>query len=101
MPKRPSMKAYVVGDVHVQNPERYAEYRAQVLATIEKYGGRFLVRGGDVRVIEGDWKPNRIVVIEFPDMAALDAWYKSNEYAPLIKLRKSASEGSLLAVQGV
>lgn len=95
------MKAYVVGDVQVLNPERYAEYRAQVLATIEKHGGRFLVRGGEANVIEGDWKPNRIVVIEFPDMPSLEAWYRSNEYAPLIKLRQSASTGSLLAVQGV
>jgi len=95
------MKAYLVGDLHVENPERYSEYRAQVLATIEKYGGRFLVRGGEVKPLEGDWKPHRIVVIEFPDMAALEAWYESNEYAPLIKLRQSASKGSLLAVQGV
>lgn len=95
------MKAYTVVDIEVQNPERYAEYRAQVLATLEKYGGRFLVRGGECTVLEGEWKPSRLVVIEFPDMAALKAWYESSEYAPLIKLRQSASKGSLIAVQGV
>ena len=95
------MKAYVLGDIEMRDPARYEEYRKQVLPTIEKYGGRFLVRGGAAEVVEGDWKPRRIVVIEFPDMTALKAWYASPEYAPLIKLRQSASVGSLLAVDGV
>jgi uncharacterized protein (DUF1330 family) len=95
------MKAYVIGDIEMRDPARYDEYRKQVLPTIEKHGGRFLVRGGAAEVVEGDWKPRRIVVIEFPDMAALKAWYDSPEYAPLIKLRQSASRGSLIAVEGV
>lgn len=94
------MKAYVVGDVDVKDPERYAEYRAQVLPTIEKYGGRFVIRGGASEVLEGEWTPRRIVAIEFPDMAALKAWYGSPEYKPLIALRQGASKGSLIAVEG-
>lgn len=94
------MRAYVIADVTVKNPDVYAEYRSQVLATVTKYGGRFLVRGGAWESREGDWRPGRVVVIEFPDMAAATAWYESPEYAPLIKLRQSASSGSLLMVEG-
>ena len=81
------MAAYVIADVTVKNPDVYAEYRSQVLATVTKYGGRFLVRGGACEVVEGEWRPGRVVVIEFPDMAAAKAWYGSAEYGPLVKLR--------------
>jgi uncharacterized protein (DUF1330 family) len=95
------MAAYVIADVDVKDPAIYDEYRRQVLATIEAYGGRFLVRAGAHETLEGDWEPGRMVVLEFPDMAALKAWYGSAEYGPLIKLRQSASSGKLVAVQGV
>ena len=94
------MAAYVIGDVNVKNPETYQTYRAQVLATIEKYGGRFLVRGAEHEVLEGKWEPRRLVILEFPDMAALKKWYHSREYAPLIKLRQTASDGNIVAVAG-
>jgi uncharacterized protein (DUF1330 family) len=96
-----SMAAYVIADITVQDPGRYDEYRRQVLATIEKYGGRFLVRGGAHQSLEGDWNPGRIVLLEFPDMAALKRWYESEEYGPLITLRQSAAAGSLIAVEGI
>ena len=86
------MPAYVIADVTVKNPEVYA--------TVTKYGGRFLVRGGACEAVEGDWRPGRVVVIEFPDMAAAKAWYGSAEYGPLAKLRQSASTGSLLLIEG-
>jgi uncharacterized protein (DUF1330 family) len=93
--------AYVIADITaITNQETYAQYRAQVLATVTKYGGRFLVRGGAFEVLEGDWRPGRIVVLEFPDMAAARKWYESAEYGPLVKLRQSASTGSLLMVEG-
>jgi len=95
------MAAYVIGDIgEIRNQEAYAQYRAQVMATIEKYGGRFLVRGGAHETLEGKWRPGRVVIIEFPDMAAAKRWHGSKEYAPLLKLRQSASEGSLVAVEG-
>jgi len=94
------MKAYVIADVDVKDAARYPEYTSQVLATIEKFGGRFIARGGGVEVLEGKWEPHRIVIIEFPDMESLKGWYNSGEYAPLIKLRQKYSEGSLICVQG-
>ena len=95
------MKAYVIADVNVKDPEHYPEYTSQVVATIEKHGGRFIARGGSVEVLEGKWKPNRTVIIEFPDMESLKRWYNSPEYAPLIKLRQKYSEGSLICVEGL
>ena len=94
------MAAYVIADVTVKDPETYAEYRKHVPATVAKYGGRFLVRGGSHEPLEGAWRPGRVVVLEFPDMAAARAWYNSREYGPLLKLRQSASTGHLILVEG-
>lgn len=94
------MPAYLIADVEVQDPDVYAEYRRQVLPLVQKHGGRFIVRGGAHETLEGPWRPARIVVIEFPDMAALKAWYGSSEYTRLIALRQGASQGSLIAVEG-
>ena len=94
------MSAYLIADVEIHNPDVYAEYRRQVLPLVQKHGGRFIVRGGAHEVLEGDWRPQRVVIIEFPDMAALRAWYRSPEYAKLIALRQGASRGSLVAVEG-
>jgi len=95
------MAAYVIGEIEVTDPAAYAEYGKQVLATIEKHGGRFVVRGGAVEPLEGGWAPKRLVVLEFPTMAKAREWYHSTEYAPLIKMRQKASRGKLVAVEGV
>jgi len=94
------MTAYVIGEIEVTDPAAYAEYGKQVPATIEKYGGRFVVRGGRVEALEGGWSPKRLVVLQFPSMAQALAWYRSPEYAPLISMRQKASRGKLLAVEG-
>ncbi len=94
------MAAYLIADITVQHPETFAEYGKQVPATVAKYGGRYLVRGGAHESLEGDWRPSRVVVLEFPDMEAAKAWYGSREYGPLIKLRQSASTGPVILVEG-
>jgi uncharacterized protein (DUF1330 family) len=99
--RRQTVPAYLVGQIDVTDPERYQEYRAQVPAVLAKYGGRFLVRGPQVTVLEGKYDGQRLVVIEFPSMAQLEAFYRSPEYAPLITLRTSASTGNMWAVPGV
>ena len=95
------MPAYLIADTNVTNPERYEEYKRQVSPLIERFGGRYVVRGGPHDVLEGDWTPTRLVVLEFPDMASLRAWYDSPEYAPLKVLRQEAAESRLIAVEGL
>ena len=94
------MAAYLIADIEVVDAEKYEQYRRQVAATVEKFSGRFLVRGGSHVVLEGEWNLERLVVIEFPSMDALQAWYRSAEYAPLIRLRQSAARGRLIAIEG-
>ena len=94
------MAAYVIGEIEVTDPTTYDDYRKQVAATVEKHGGRFVVRGGKLEPLEGGWSPKRLVVLEFPSMAQALAWYRSPEYAPLIALRQKASRGKLVAVEG-
>jgi len=94
------MSAYVIADIQVKDESAYEEYKSGVAATVSKFGGRFVVRGGAVRFYEGGWSPSRVVVIEFPDMAALDSWYRSPDYKPLLDKRLAAATGSLIAVEG-
>jgi uncharacterized protein (DUF1330 family) len=94
------MAAYLIGEIEVTDQAKYDDYRKQVGATVEKHGGRFIVRGGKVEPLEGGWAPKRLVVLEFPSMQKLLGWYRSSEYAPLIKLRQAGSRGKLVAVEG-
>lgn len=94
------MAAYLIVDLEVKNPAGYDDYRRQVPATLAKYGGRFVVRGGAAETLEGSWAPKRVVVVEFPDMAALKRWYNSADYKPLIALRQAHSAGDVIAVEG-
>ena len=94
------MAAYVFGEIEVTDPALYEEYRKQVPAVVTKYGGRFIVRGGKVEPLEGGWSPKRFVALEFPSMEQALKWYRSEEYAPLIRLRQMASRGKLIAVDG-
>lgn len=95
------MSAYIVAQIDVTDPERFAEYREKVAVTVARHGGRYKMRGGAVSALEGEPPCSRIVVIEFDDAAAARAWYESADYAPLIALRRSASDGSVLLVEGV
>ena len=93
------MAAYVIGEIDVTDPATYDDYRKQVLATVQKHGGRFLARGGKGEALEGA-AAKRVVVLEFPSYQRALEWYHSAEYAPLIKLRQQASQGRLLLVEG-
>lgn len=96
------MPAYIIADIKVLDAEPYEAYRQRVPATIESFGGCYLARGGAVEVLEGAWQPNRVVLLEFPDMDAARRWYCSDAYRDgVIQLRQSASEGSLIAIDGV
>jgi uncharacterized protein (DUF1330 family) len=95
------MPAYVIANVTVKDPVRYAEYRRLVTPTVERYGGRFLVRGGRVEALEGEWPQMRVVVLEFPSMEQARAWWSSPEYSEAKAIRQATSEGTLLLVEGV
>lgn len=94
------MPAYLIADVNVRDADAYAAYAAQVPATLEPYGGRFLVRGGASEVIEGERRPGRLVVIEFPDGDALRRWHASGAYQGIVGVRWEAADASVVAVEG-
>ena len=95
------MPAYVLAEIEITNPDGYKEYSQQVPATIEKFGGRFLHRGGPVSLLEGEWPERRRVLIEFPDAAAARKWWDSAEYAKPKALRKANSKGRLILLEGL
>ena len=95
------MPAYFVVEIDVQDAAAFEEYRQQVPAIIAKYRGRYLVRGGKTETLEGDWRPGRIVVLEFPSREQARMFYDSPEYAPLKALRRRAAKSKLLLVDGV
>jgi len=94
------LAAYVIVDIDIQNAALYDEYRKRVPATIEKYGGKFLVRGGRFEQLEGGWRPTRLVLLEFPSMEQAKRWYASEEYREPKALRLKASKASLIFVEG-
>ena len=94
------MAGYVIADVDVTDPELFAEYRKLVSATVDQYGGQYLVRGGESEVVEGDWTPHRTVVIEFESFERAREWYHSDDYAPALKMRLDSANSSVIIVDG-
>ena len=95
------MSAYIFVSVEVHDSVRYEEYRKTVLPTIEAYGGKFLVRGGKMEVLEGGWPQRRIVIVEFPSADKARAWWHSPEYAAPKALRQATSHTEMILVEGV
>jgi len=94
------MSAYMIVNVDVKDPIVYEEYKARVPALIRKYGGKYLVRGGKFIIVKGDWKPSRLVILRFPDIASAQSLYNDPEYQPLKALRQRASKTDIVAVEG-
>ena len=95
------MPAFVIVDVDVKDPERYAEYRAKAPATVTAAGGRYIVRGGDVQHLEPGWDVTRFVVLEFPSVAAAQAWYRSPAYQKILPIRLSSTRSRMMLVDGL
>ena len=95
------MVAYVIADVEITNPVEYEDYKRMVPATLEAFGGKFVARGGEVEILEGAWRPNRLVIIEFESVERARAWWASEEYRAAKELRQQHSVGSLVVVEGV
>lgn len=95
------MAAYFIFDIDVTDPEGNAEYRKLAGPTVEAYGGRYIVRGGATETLEGDWQPNRVVVLEFKSLEQAKAWYHSPEYAGPKALRQKTANSKGILVEGV
>ena len=94
------MPAYVVVQIDIHDPATYERYKAMAPPSIAAYGGRYIVRGGASEVLEGSWRPPRLVVLEFPTVAQARAWWASPEYAPAKAVRQSCTTTEMLLIEG-
>jgi uncharacterized protein (DUF1330 family) len=94
------MAAYIIAEVEITNPTGYELYRPLAGASITQYGGKFVVRGGEAKRLEGAGPAPRLVVIEFPDAEAARTWYNSPEYQSALPLRLANSKGQVFIVEG-
>lgn len=94
------MVAYIIVDTEILDPAKYEEYKKLTPQAIAKHGGRFLVRGGQSVVLEGDWRPNRVIVVEFPSLEAARNFYTSVEYTAARRARAGAAKMDMIAVDG-
>ena len=95
------MAAYIIANVDVKDPDAYQNYTAQTPGLVEKFGGKFIVRGGDFEMLEGQLPLTRVVVIEFADVDAARKFYHSPEYQEVLKIRVSATESQVFLIEGV
>jgi len=94
------MKAFVIAAETPNDESMFSEYRKAVPATLEAFGGKFIVRGGNLTLLEGAWPHSRLVIIEFPSREAAEGWYRSPEYQKIIGLRLNSSVGNLVIIEG-
>ena len=95
------MPAYVVAQIEVLEPERFRSYQQLATASVAKFGGRFIVRGGNKVNLEGSWDPPRMVVVEFPSLEQLTRWYHSPDYQQAIEARQGAAVFHMVALEGI
>jgi uncharacterized protein (DUF1330 family) len=95
------MAAYIVVEVEVHDTERYESYKQMVPPSLIPYGGRFIVRGGEVETLEGEWAPRRLVIVEFPSVERAKAWWDSEEYAAAKALRQATARTQMVVVAGI
>ena len=95
------MSAYVIVEIDIADPAGYEEYKKLAGATVEKYGGKYIVRGGAVETLEGNWKPKRIVVLQFGSMQRAKDWLNCEEYREPRKMRHCTAKTKMIVVEGV
>jgi uncharacterized protein (DUF1330 family) len=95
------MSAYVITDIQVTDPMRYEDYKVLSSSSAALYGGTFIVRGGAHDSLEGDWQPNRVVILEFPSADHVRRWWSSPEYEAAKAIRREAAESRIIMVEGV
>lgn len=95
------MPTYVIVEIDIQDPIGYEEYKKQAAATVFKHGGKYIVRGGKTEVLEGDWQPKRIVILEFPSMERAKEWLHCEEYREPRELRHKTAKTNMIAVEAL
>ena len=95
------MPAYIIVQINITNKEPYKEYLKQVTPIAKKYGGEYIIRGGNYEKMLGNWDYERTVVIKFPSYKVAKDWYNSKEYAPVKKIREDNSNGNLIIIEGL
>lgn len=95
------MSAYVIVDIEINNPEEYQGYIKMSPASIAAYGGKFLARGGKTEVLEGNWVPKRLVILEFESVEKAKAWLESAEYKPARQIRHRTANTNMVVIAGV
>ena len=95
------MPAYVIVEIEVVDPVGYEEYKKQAAATVHQHGGKYIVRGGNAEVLEGDWNPKRIVILEFPTIERAKEWLSCEEYREPRKLRHATAKTNMILVEGI
>ncbi len=94
------MAGYLIANLNITDPAKFEEYRQKVMPVIEKFGGRYLVRGGEIRRVEGNLPLHRLVVLEFPSLDAAQRFYDSAEYQPILKIRLESARSDLVLAEG-
>lgn len=94
------MAGYVIAEVEVHDPAGYEEYRSQTLATVQKYDGEFIVRGGQVDVLEGEWYPKRLIVIRFASTDRAREWADGPEYSAIKGIRQRTAKSNVIIIEG-
>ena len=95
------MAAYVIVEIEIIDPVGYEEYKKQAAAAVHKYGGKYIARGGKTEVLEGDWNPKRIVVLQFESMERAKEWLNCEEYREPRKMRHKTAKTNMILVEGV
>ena len=95
------MPAYIIAEIDVQNPQDYEEYKKMVPSTITAYGGRYIARGGKTEILEGNWSPKRIALLEFESVERAKEWLNSELYAPAKKIRHASAKTNMIVIEGI
>lgn len=95
------MTAYVIVDINVTDPVRYKDYKTLAAPTVELYGGRYIARGGRTEILEGDWSPSRLVILQFDSIEQAKSWLNSTEYSAPRSIRHQTANSNMVVVEGV
>ena len=95
------MTAYVIVDINVTDPVRYEDYKKLAAPTVELYGGKYIARGGKTETLEGEWSPNRLVILQFDNLEQAKTWHNSMEYSEAKHLRHETAISKMVVIDGV